>query len=377
MNRLDCAVAALGEHGSVFEPLEGRILMAVDPVLDWNETLLDAVRTDKTAPPVAARGMAMVHTAAYDAVNAIQHDGHRGYLYNLPAPRITSVDAAVAQAAHDVLAALFPAQVATFDAKLAQTLATVPDGIRERLGTILGKTTAKLVLNARKNDGSGATAAYTIGTGVGQWQPTPPAFRQDPLLPQWPDVKPFALRAGDQFRPGAAPALTSAEYTAAFNEVKSLGSATSTTRTADQTQVARFWADGAGTATPPGHWNEVAQDVAREQGNSVAENARLFALLDIAEADAGIACWDAKYEYNLWRPVTAIRAADSDGNPATEADATWTPLLATPPFPTYTSGHSTFSSAGPTRSPLPRPTKTSPAPCAASPVSAARRPRPG
>jgi len=333
---------------AVLEPLERRVLMAADPVLDWNEALLDAVRVDKTAPPVAARAMAMVHTAVYDAVNAIQHDGHRGYLYNHPAPRVTSVDAAVAQAAHDVLAALFPAQAAAFDAKLASTLAAVRNGPGERFGTALGKTTARLILNARKDDGASATAPYTTGTDAGEWQATPPAFRQDPLLPQWPDVTPFALSKGDQFRPAPPPALTSAEYAAAFDEVKSLGSVDSTTRTADQTQIARFWADGAGTATPPGHWNEIAQDVAREQGNTVFENARMFALLNIAEADAGIACWDAKYEYNFWRPVTAIRAAGADGNPATQADPAWTPLLATPPFPSYTSGHSTFSAAAAT-----------------------------
>ena len=334
------------------EALEARQLMAaqpgVDPVLDWNEALLDAVRVDKTAPPVAARAMAMVHTAVYDAANAIRHDGHRGYLYNLPAPRAASVHAAVAQSAHDVLSALFPAQAATFDAKLTQTLATVRDGAGERLGTLLGKVTSKLVLNARKNDGASATAPYTNGTDPGDWQPTPPAFRTDPLLPQWPDVTPFAMRDGDQFRPAPPPALDSAEYAEAFNEVKALGAVNSATRTADQTLVARFWADGAGTATPPGHWNEIAQDVARQQGNTVFENARLFALLNIAEADAGIACWDAKYAYDLWRPATAIRAAGADGNAATEADAGWTPLLATPPFPAYTSGHSTFSAAAAT-----------------------------
>ena len=141
------------------------------------------------------------------------------------------------------------------------------------------------------------------------------------------------------------PNLKSANYAKEFNEVKSLGSATSTTRTADQTNIAYFWADGSGTETPPGHWNSIAQTVAQSQGNDLAENARLFALLNLAEADAAIAAWNMKLKYDFWRPITGIREADTDGNPKTTADPTWTPLITTPPFPSYVSGHSTFSSA--------------------------------
>src|SRR5204862_7932311 len=148
-----------------------------------------------------------------------------------------------------------------------------------------------------------------------------------------------------QFRPPPPPALDSAEYAAAFNEVKGLGRVDSTTRTAEQTQIARFWNDGLGTAFAQGYWNRIAQSVAADEGLSLVSEARLFALLNIATVDAGISTWDAKYEYNLWRPVTAIRAADTDGNPDTEPDATWTPLLGTPNFPSYTSAHSTVSSA--------------------------------
>ncbi|MFM6021877.1 MAG: vanadium-dependent haloperoxidase, partial [Dolichospermum sp.] len=168
------------------------------------------------------------------------------------------------------------------------------------------------------------------------------------LLPQWGQVTPFALTSGDQFRPDGVPALNSADYTIEFNQVKDLGKNNSTTRTADQTEIAKFWADGAGTFTPPGHWNQIAQNVAAEKGNSLVDNARLFALLDISLADAGIAAWDAKYHYDFWRPITAIQNADSDGNADTIADASWTPLLTTPPFPEYISGHSTFSGAAET-----------------------------
>lgn len=167
-------------------------------------------------------------------------------------------------------------------------------------------------------------------------------------LPQWPRVAPFVMNSPDQFRPAAPPELTSAEYAGAVDEVQRLGGFDSSERTPEQTAIALFWADGGGTFTPPGHWNQIAADVALARGESLAENARLFALLNIALGDAGIAAWDAKYAYDLWRPIHAIHGADTDGNAATVADPTWTPLLKTPPFPSYTSGHSTFSGAAST-----------------------------
>src|SRR5207244_9205405 len=165
------------------------------------------------------------------------------------------------------------------------------------------------------------------------------------LAPQWRYVTPFAMSSGSQFRPAPPPALDSGAYAAAFNEVKSLGRADSTTRTEEQTQIAKFWNDGLGTAFAYGYWNRIAQGVAADEQLSLVKDARLFALLNVATADALISCWDAKYTYNLWRPVTAIRAADTDGNPATDPDAGWSPLLVTPNFPSYTSAHSTVSGA--------------------------------
>src|SRR5262249_16550350 len=153
------------------------------------------------------------------------------------------------------------------------------------------------------------------------------------LAPQWAHVTPFAIRSPSQFRPAGPPSLTSAEYTAAFQQVESLGAKNSTTRTADQTQIALFWADPGGPSPSIGHWNEIAATVAQAQGNTLKQNARLFALLNISMADSAIAIWDAKYTFNFWRPVTAIRAADTDGNPDTTADPSWTPLIITPPFP--------------------------------------------
>jgi hypothetical protein len=249
-----------------------------------------------------------------------------------------SREAAVAAAAHRSLVTLFPTQTAVLDAKLTASLAAIPDGKSEDDGVALGTSVAEQILALRQNDGSGAVLPpYLGGTAPGQWRPTPSAAGREP---HWPGVTPFALSSADQFRPAAPPALDSAEYIAAFNEVKELGSATSATRTTDQTAMALFWNNSAGTATPPGHMNLLAQIVAQQEGNTLEENARLFAALNIAMADGLIGAWDAKYEYSFWRPFTAIR--ETPGN------AAWTPLISTPAHPSYTSAHSAVSGAAAT-----------------------------
>ncbi|NJL28320.1 MAG: vanadium-dependent haloperoxidase [Thermoanaerobaculia bacterium] len=194
----------------------------------------------------------------------------------------------------------------------------------------------------RQNDGSTSPANYKAPLGANWWVPTPPAFAP-PLLPQWPYVTPWTMTSGSQFRSPGPPILTDPRYVLAFNEVKDLGRFDSTMRTPDQSQIAKFWDDGAGTQTPPGHWNEIAQLLAAQQGNSLLENARLFALLNLTVADAAIVSWDNKYFYGHWRPYTGIVMADVDGNPATQRDTGWGSFITTPPFPSYTSGHSTFS----------------------------------
>ena len=203
------------------------------------------------------------------------------------------------------------------------------------------------MLDWRGSDGSGTTVPYVPSTAPGAWRRTPPFFRP-PELPQWPYVEPFALTNGAQFRPPGPPSLNSSQYAAEVNQVKALGGINSTNRTAEQTLIARFWSDFSYTVTPPGHWNQIAQNVMTNRPTTLVESARLFALLNIAMADAGIVVWDSKYIYNFWRPVTAIQRADTDGNPDTEADPDWLPLLNTPPFPEYVSGHSAFSSAAAT-----------------------------
>ena len=323
------------------ETLEHRKLLAADLVLTWNDVLLDAIRSDSTAPPKASRAMAIVQTAIYDSVNAIDRT-HSVYKIDVLASPTTSREAAVSAAAHATLVSLFPTQVAIFDAQYQADLAAIPNGQSEDLGIALGNEVATKMLALRANDGSSAEVKYTPGDKPGDWQPTSSA---QALLPQWPDVKPFAMKSGSQFTPHGIPSLTSKQYADAFNEVKAIGSETSTTRTLDQTNIAKFWANGARTATPPGHLNIMAQKAAIAEGNTISENARLFAELNVAMADAAIMAWDAKYDTNFWRPITAIRAADTDGNANTDQDAKWTPLLPTPPFPTYVSGHSSFSGA--------------------------------
>src|SRR5262245_21109089 len=324
------------------ELLEDRCLLSADVVLEWNQLALHAVGQARVTPMVASRALAITQAAVYDSVVAIDRS-FEPYHAHVHASRGASLEAAAAQAAHDTLTALFPAQAGTFDSALAADLAGIPPG-RACQGVEVGREVARQILDWRSTDGSGATVTYTPGTDPGDWRPTPPAFLPA-LAPHWRYVTPFAMTRGDQFRPGAPPALDSADYAAAFDEVKDLGRADSTTRTAEQTQIARFWNDGLGTAFAAGYWNRIAQDVATDRGLDLVSDARLFALLNIALADSLISCWDAKYSYNLWRPVTAIRAADTDGNPDTEADAGWTPLLVTPNFPSYTSAHSTASAA--------------------------------
>jgi hypothetical protein len=288
----------------------------------------------------------MVQGAVFDAVNGIERD-YAPYLVDRHAPRWASEEAAAAVAAHDVLVSLMPAQQGALDAALASSLGAVPDGRAEDAGVAYGKLVAERMLAERVADGSTDVVTYVPGTGPDDWQPTPPGFAA-PLTPQWATLEPFAIDSPDQFRADAPPAIDSPEFTAAFNQVKAIGAANSTTRTAEQTEIARYWAGPSGTIQPPGHWNSIARGVADAQGNSLTENARVLALLNFGMADALITSWDAKFTYNFIRPVTAIRNADGDPNPDTAGDATWSPLLTTPGHPSYNSAHSSISSAAAT-----------------------------
>ncbi len=314
-----------------------------DEVKVWNSVTLDLIRSQGVPPPKASRLLAMVSVASADAVNAT----HRlcvGKYYNAVSGPGASADVAAAKAAHDVLLSVFPGQSASLAAKLAASTASY-GGNALNNGLQAGQAAASACLAGRAADQSGlASPPYTGSNAIGRWRPTPNGFANG-LLPEWGKVTPFSIASGDQFRPPAPPSPGSPDYVADFDEVKALGSATSSTRTQDQTDIARFWADGGGTFTPPGHWNEIANRVADQLSYSIDERSRMLGMLNMGLADAGIAAWEAKYFYEYWRPITAIREGDADGNAATAGDAGWSPLIATPPFPSYVSGHSTFSAA--------------------------------
>jgi hypothetical protein len=346
-----------------------------DVVLDWNSTLLNAIQAVATrpitAPPFGARNSAIVHAAIYDAVNAIDRS-YTPYLVNIDASRTgASPEAAVVGAAYQTLINLYPTEAAAFEAQRLRSLAEIPDGAAEDAGFALGVSVANQILALRSNDGAAGAdnVPYTVPPAPGVWRPTPiddglGGFRtEEPLLVGWGEVTPFAIPSVEDVLQGTGvdgpPALDSIQYAEEIEEVRLFGGlenteVTTIARTAEQTEIAKFWAyDRPDTFRPPGQYNELAQEVALQQGNTLVQNARLFALLNIAMADAGIVTWDVKYDtqvgdtlgFNQWRPVTAIREADTDGNPDTIQDPNWRPLLDTPPFPDYISGHATFGAA--------------------------------
>jgi PAP2 superfamily len=327
-----------------------------DVVTDWNTAALNAIRGGSgippTTPPEASRALAILHASIYDAVNGIART-HEPYFVKERGPMTASQEAAASAAAHKVLTRLFPASAQSFAELHEATLAEIRDSPYKRRGLEWGESVADQILRWRAQDNSNDVVQPPDSNRCGRdgeqrcpgtWQPTPPGYLPY-LVPQWGLVTPFAIPSGDFFRPSGPPSLQSLEYAWEYNEVKLLGENDESIRTREQTEIALFWADGAGTVTPPGHWNVIAQDVATARRNSMQQNARLFALLNVAMADAAIGAWDAKYHHNFWRPVTEIREGDTDGNLITAEDSDWESLIITPSFPDYVSGHSTFSGA--------------------------------
>jgi hypothetical protein len=362
-----------------FEPLEARQMMAVDVFLEWNDVLLDANAVDHSlaapeqgGPILTSRAFAIVSAAMYDAYNSIEKIGE-AYLVTAPNAKKADSDAAVAQAAHDTLVALFPSQASTFDDELAETLARIPNGSAENRGRAVGAYVARRILAAREDDGMEELhQVMYVANGL-------PGFHDiDPLHPNQgfyaagaADITPFAVASTDQFQArwldngtpeGRLEFLQSQEYTDAYNEIIAFGSdgiSAPTERTDEQTEIGIYWGyDGQpGLGTPPRLYNQIAQEIARQQRNTEGENARMFALLNSAMADAGFTSWNNKYDDAFWRPVMGVRNGELDGNPETVGDTDWTPLGApasnqpvgvtnfTPPFPAYTSGHATLGAA--------------------------------
>ena len=318
-----------------------RSTIGVDAVVAWNRFVLglQAVPGNQPATVHPTYELAIVHAAISDAIVAIDR-GAKPYLAEVRGPRRASRAAAADAAAHETLVHLYPGLQPAIDDEYASQLSQVPVGRRRSQGIRVGELAADRILAHRANDGSSAAPLpFVPGTGPGDYQLTPPAFAP-PAFTHWSRVEPFALRRADQFRPTPPPPLTSAKYAAAINEVKALGAAQGSTRTPDQTQIGLFW-------NPPiwATWNRIAESAALGHRRTLSQEARTFATLDVTLADSVIAFYDAKYAYRLWRPVTAIRAADTDGSPDTTADPTWTPLSNTAPDPSYPGAHGTVSAA--------------------------------
>ena len=303
-----------------------------DVILQWNRVLMETVRTPGQQPAtiMPVRSYAIMHAAMFDAVNSI--DGsYTSYLTDVPGSPNASIEAAAAQAAHDVLVGLYPTRAGIFDTELAISLQGIDEN-RAQQGIRVGQIVAERMLAARANDGWNVTPpAYSLPATPGNWQPAPGSA----TFTHYPSVIPFGISSGTQFRPSPPPPLTSATYAADLNEVKELGSVSSATRTADQTHVAQLWA-GVGTTTNFLFvWNNVARSVATARDITTVEKARLFALPNFALHDALQTTFASKFFYGLWRPVTAIRRAEEDGNASTTADPSWSSLITAPPYPSY------------------------------------------
>jgi PAP2 superfamily protein len=309
-----------------------------DVVTDWNLTTLQVAVAGVPNPQRQQRVAAMVQAAVHDAVNSVAPRYH-AYAVKVSPSTEASTEAAAVQAAYGVLIRLVPAQAGTLNAARSSSLSTIPDGPLKDEGLAVGEAVAAQIVALRSTDGSAVDGTYTFGSGPGEYQRTPPTFG-NPAVPAWPFVTPFVLKSGDQFRAEGPPSLGSDEWAEDFNETKRLGRVDSSDRTAEQTEIALCDAEG---SLPM--WNRVARTVSARRSTDLVENARLFAALNLAMADALIACWDSKYTYRFWRPVTAIPAADTDGNDATEADPAWAPLRPTPLHPEYPSAHACASNA--------------------------------
>ena len=319
-------------------PLSPRAAGIPNAAMEWNQIALAATVTAGQGPLPQARSMTLVQVAVHDAVNSITGK-HGTYGAHGPAPAGASPKAAAIAAAHTMLMALFPSQSGTFNPARAASLAA--HGVTEMdPGIGVGQGIAAILFASRVNDGASLAQFPYVAPGSGApgvWVTIGGAAA---LLPGWGNVATWVIRTGSQFRPDGPPALDSGRWARDYNEVKLLGKSDSTTRTATQTEIGRFW-----LGTPSAIWNSAARGMIDARGLDISDTARTFALMYLAAADASIACWDAKYVYNFWRPQAAIRNGHLDGNDATGGDPTWTPLFPTPPHPEYISGHSTNSSA--------------------------------
>jgi membrane-associated phospholipid phosphatase len=306
------------------------IRASADEVTRWNQIATDASTAADTAALKESLIFSILHVAIHDAANAVD-PRYAPYLPRTspPAPG-ASVEAAIASAAHATLVALLPASKGSFDAALEEALRTVSDESKKTAGREVGRTAAAAILAAREDDGSNRTVQYTPGTKPGEYCPTPPDFAPAALT-QWGGVKPFVLESSAQFRAAEPPAVNSPRALADLEEVKMMGGLHSVTRTAEQSEIARYWYENSTRG-----WNRIAREVSSARQLDLWENARLFALVNLAMADGYIANFESKYHYNYWRPISAIRQS---------GDSEWLSYLPTPPVPDYPSGHAALGAA--------------------------------
>jgi PAP2 superfamily len=339
VNALRIRRAAVLLGGAALLAIAASTPARADTVTDWNQQATDTlIVTAGQGPTVSVLHLAMVHGAVYDAVNAIDRR-HEPYLGAPRAQRWYSKDAAAATAAYRVLVSIVPAQQAALQARYQASLAAIPEGKAKAGGIAVGEASAAQMIAARTGDGRFGPFRFLVGSEPGQWRPVLPAFVNDPNA--WvAQVRPFLIDSPATFRSDGPNALDSKRYAREFAEVKSIGSLNSTTRTADQTDMARFWAEHALAM-----WSRVFRQLSAGHYLGTAENSRFFAMMYLTAADAAISCWDDKAHWGFWRPITAIREADTDGNPATDPDPGWLPLVATPPYPDHPSGHGCVSSS--------------------------------
>src|SRR5467141_539105 len=320
MNALRTAIAGL-------TLLAGTTLVRADVITDWTQTAIDVMRAVNVAGNPWTRSMALMHVSMSDSVNAVE-DRYARFTPGIAADRSASAEAAAAAAAREILMRQYPGQKAQIDAAFAETMQAIPDNPARVAGIALGEKVAAALFAERQSDATNAPDTYRPLTTPGVWVPTTP-----PLFPQYARAKPGGMDSASQFRPAPPPALNSALYARDYNETKEMGGVKSTRRTDAQSDAVRFWTQ----ANLGPAWFQAARQASARCGISVAENARVFALMSMALANCFIVDWDAKFQYNFWRPITAIRNGDQDGNDATERDAGWQPLNATPMHPEYPS----------------------------------------
>jgi PAP2 superfamily len=311
-----------------------------DPVTEWNTIMqATAAATAPLDPALRGRTAAITQVAVFEAVNSIIED-YEPYHARIPGPPSAMPEAAAVAAAHRALVALHPESTASLDAARAKSLAAISDGSAKNDGIAVGVAAADAILGLRADDGFDKAVPYTPGTNPGDWQPTPPDFLPA-FRPGLGQVATFGIQRAAQFRTEPPPPIQSRKYARDYNDVKEVGAVNSTERPADRTDVARF----SEVTDADGFYYPAARQVTMAQGKTLSQNARIFALLAMAIWDGAVACFESKYHFNYWRPVTAIRAGETDGNAKTEPDFDWQPLIFTPPFPSYPSGHASFGAA--------------------------------